>query len=654
MTTQGQVIVGTAGHIDHGKTSLVRVLTGVDCDRLPEEKERGITIELGFAPLVLPSGVRLGLVDVPGHERFVRAMVAGAAGIDLVMLVIAADEGIMPQTREHLDICQLLGTRGGVVVLTKADLVDAEWLELVTGEVRSFLAGTFLEGAPVIPFSAADGRGREELLAALTQAVKGVPPRPAEGIFRLPVDRVFTIRGFGTVVTGTLLSGRVRAGEEVQFYPGEVRGKVRGVQVHADTVEEAGAGMRTALNLQGLEKETIERGQVVARPGSLLPSFLLDAKVRLLPSAPWPLADRTRLRVDLFTSEAMARAVPLAAERLEPGEEGVVQLRLESPVVALPGDRFVLRSESPMRTVGGGVVLDPFPAKRKRGRPGVAGHLARLETAREGGEPGERLLALLEEPGSFGVPSGTLAVRAGVSPERAERVLGGMVKAGKAVTVSGLAYSARAYQSLRERLLAVLADFHQANPARTGMNREELRQRLSPDFPVESFRVLLEDLSARGAVQVEKEEVRGGAHEATLTPGQQELGRKVLSLLASSGFTPPFLDEMAATFVAPVPQVKAVLTLLAQRGEAVRIKDDFYLAPPAHGDLLARVDGWFDKKTEMAMADFRELTGGATRKWLIPLFEYLDRSGVTLRKGDLRIRRGKAAGAGAPAEGVAP
>jgi selenocysteine-specific elongation factor len=634
------VIVGTAGHIDHGKTALTRALTGVDTDRLPEEKERGITIELGFAPLTLPSGKRVGLVDVPGHERFVRTMVAGAAGIDLVMLVIAADEGIMPQTREHLDICQLLGTRGGVVALTKSDLVDAEWLALVTAEVRKFLAGTFLGDAPIIPCSSVTGQGKGDLLAALEEAVKTVPPRSAEGIFRLPVDRVFTIKGFGTVVTGTLISGKVTSGDEVRFYPGEVTGKVRGVQVHDQTVGESWAGMRTALNLQGLEKDAVERGQTVAHVGQLLPTFLLDVRVRLLPSAPRPLADRSRVRVDLFTAEALARAVVLSAPVLSPGEEGLVQLRLESPVVALPGDRLVLRSWSPAVTIGGGTVLDPFPAKHKKGKKGVVEHLTRLSSA----EASPRIEALLAEPGTYGVSAPVLAVRGGVPFARAERILAGMVKTGKAVTVGSgegtLAWSAAAYQSLRERLLVILSDYHKSNPLKTGMNREELRRRLSTDFPEKAFRVLLDDLAGKELVEVVRDEVRAQAHEATFSAGEGLLRGKVLELVARSGLTPPFLDEMAAALGAPAPQLKAVLSLLAQRGELVRIKDDYFVDPAAHAALLARVEGFFTGKAEMAMADFRDLTG-ATRKWMIPLFEYLDRTGVTLRKGDLRIRRGK-------------
>ncbi len=635
------VIVGTAGHIDHGKTSLTLVLTGVDTDRLPEEKERGITIELGFAPLDLPSGRRVGVVDVPGHERFVRTMVAGAAGVDLVLLVIAADEGVMPQTREHLDICRLLGIRSGVVVLTKADLVDAEWLELVTGEVRKFLAGSFLADAPIIPFSAPTGRGKDELLAALDDLVGGVRPRTSEGTFRLPVDRVFTIKGFGTVVTGTVVSGRVRAGDELRFYPGEVAGKVRGVQVHDAAVEASSAGTRTALNLQGFEKDAVERGQVAAHPGTLLPTYLLDLAVELLPSAPRALIDRARVRVDLFTAEALARAVVLSGAEIPPDGEGLVQLRLESPVTALPGDRVILRSWSPAVTIGGGTVLDPFPPKHKKGRKGVAERLAHLSHP----EPGPRIEALLSEAGAHGSALAELAVRSGVDAGRAGRIVSGLVKAGRAVAAGegeGMAvWSQEAYRALGEKALSLLADYHKTNPLRTGMNREEMRRRLAADFPDKAFRLLLEDLAGRSALEVVRDEVRALSHQASLSPGQDELRSRVLGLVRAAHLAAPFLDEMAVSLKVGAPALKAVLALLAQRGELARVKDDYFLDPAAHADLLARVDGFFAHKTEMAMSDFRDLTG-VTRKWMIPLLESLDRTGVTLRKGEVRIRRGKA------------
>src|ERR671923_1201815 len=373
-----QVVMGTAGHIDHGKTQLIKTLTGIDTDRLKEEKERGITIDLGFAHLTCEDGTEVGVIDVPGHERFVRNMLAGVGGIDLVMLVIAADEGVMPQTREHLAICQLLRVKGGLVALTKADLVDEDWLELVTEDTREFLKGTFLEGKPIVPVSAKTAQGIDELKRALQELVVRVPPKQSEGKFRLPVDRVFTIRGFGTVVTGTLFSGMIRVEDRVQIYPKGIEAKVRGLQVHNAGVPEAVAGQRTAVNLQGIEKVELERGDVLGRPGEFLPTFMLDAVLQHLADAPRPLRHRARVRLHVGTSEIMGRVILLDRDELAPGEETYVQFRLEAPAIALPRDRFVIRSYSPVQTIGGGMLLDVQPAKHRRGDAGLAGHFRLL------------------------------------------------------------------------------------------------------------------------------------------------------------------------------------------------------------------------------------------------------------------------------------
>ncbi|MGH7377367.1 MAG: selenocysteine-specific translation elongation factor, partial [Candidatus Methylomirabilales bacterium] len=362
------IIVGTAGHIDHGKTSLVKALTGIDTDRLKEEKERGISIELGFAHLTLPGGLRLGIVDVPGHERFVKTMLAGVGGIDLVILVIAADEGIMPQTREHLHICRLLHIPRGLVALTKRDLVDPDWLEMVAEETRTFLKGTFLEGAPILPVSATTGAGLEELKTALAALAAEAEPKRVDGIFRLPIDRVFTMKGFGTVVTGTLLAGSLKVADEVVVLPEGARSRVRRLQVHGEAVEQAFAGQRTAVNLPGIEVSGIARGSLLCLPGTFRPASAMDATLTLLADAPRALKNRGRVRFHLGTSEVLARVVFLDREELEPGQSAYVHLRLESRGAALPQDRFVIRSYSPAVTIGGGIILDPAPPERRRKR----------------------------------------------------------------------------------------------------------------------------------------------------------------------------------------------------------------------------------------------------------------------------------------------
>ncbi|MFA5112621.1 MAG: selenocysteine-specific translation elongation factor, partial [Desulfobaccales bacterium] len=373
--TTAPIILGTAGHIDHGKSALIKALTGTDPDRLKEEKLRGITIELGFAELQLPGGQHLGIVDVPGHERFVRHMVAGATGMDLVALVIAADEGVMPQTREHLEICQLLKVKQGLVVLTKVDLVEDDWLELVEEEVREALKGTFLEGAPILPFSAVTGFGKDELLKALGELADQVPPKPVSGIFRLPIDRVFTIKGFGTVVTGTAISGSLKVADAVTIYPPGFKAKVRGLQVHGQSVERALAGNRTAINLQGLEKEELDRGMVVAPTGAMVASRRLDAFLEILSSAPRPLKHRQAVRLHTGTSERVAMPLILDADDMPPGASGYVQFFLREPLALKPGDRLVIRSFSPAFTWGGGQVLHVNPTRHKRHNPEVLSHL---------------------------------------------------------------------------------------------------------------------------------------------------------------------------------------------------------------------------------------------------------------------------------------
>ena len=373
-----QVVMGTAGHIDHGKTQLIKTLTGIDTDRLKEEKERGITIDLGFAHLTYEDGTEVGVIDVPGHERFVRNMLAGVGGIDLVMLVIAADEGVMPQTREHLAICQMLQVKEGLVALTKADLVDEDWLELVSEDTREFLKGTFLEGKPIVPVSAKTGQGLDELKRVLQGLVARVPPKQLQGKFRLPVDRVFTIRGFGTVVTGTLFSGTIRVEDRIEIYPKGIEAKIRGVQVHNASVPEAVAGQRTAINLQGIDKVEVERGDVLGHAGEFAPTFMLDAVLQHLSDAPRPLRHRARVRLHVGTSEIMGRVILLDRDELAPGEEAYVQLRLEEPAIVLPRDRFVIRSYSPVQTIGGGMVLDAQPAKHRRGDAGLAAHFQLL------------------------------------------------------------------------------------------------------------------------------------------------------------------------------------------------------------------------------------------------------------------------------------
>src|ERR671924_2225226 len=422
-----QVVMGTAGHIDHGKTQLIKALTGVDTDRLKEEKERGITIDLGFAHFTCHDGTEVGVIDVPGHERFVRNMLAGVGGIDLVLLVVAADEGVMPQTREHLAICQLLRVKDGLVALTKADLVDEDWIELVSEDTREFLKGTFLEGKPIVPVAAKTGQGVDELKHALQALVARVPPKHLEGKFRLPVDRVFTIRGFGTVVTGTLFSGMIRVEDRVEIYPKGIGAKVRGLQVHNASVSEAVAGQRTAINLQGIDKVELERGDVLGHPGEFAPTFMLDAMLQHLSDAPRPLRHRARVRLHLGTSEIMGRVILLDRDILAPGEEAYVQIRLEEPAIALPRDRFVIRSYSPVQTIGGGMLLDAQAAKHRRGDASLAAHFRLLAE----GSPEEIFAHHLKQATYQGLRLADFLPRTELSAPRLRQIAATLQQAGR-------------------------------------------------------------------------------------------------------------------------------------------------------------------------------------------------------------------------------
>ncbi len=636
-----RVILGTAGHIDHGKTTLVKALTGIDTDRLKEEKQRGITIELGFAHLTLPSGIRLGIVDVPGHERFIKNMVAGASGVDLVALVIAADEGVMPQTREHLEICQLLGVKSGVVVITKKDLVDEEWLELIKEDITEAMKGTFLEGAPMVAVSAVTGEGLEELIKVLDELVAQIPDRPAEGPFRLPIDRVFVIKGFGTVVTGTTISGRIGLGDEVMVYPKGLKTKVRRIQVHGEDRDFGEAGQRTALNLQGIEKEEIERGDVVAHPGVLQPSYILDIDLQYLSSAPRPLAHNTRVRFHLGTSEILGRVVLFGQEKVLPGQKVLAQIRLETPVACWRGDHFVIRSYSPMITIGGGVVLDPLARRRKRSQ---RHQLEELKLLRDG-EPQEIILYHLDRAGVLGLTKEKIALRVSIFGQALEEILRVLSNQGKVkrVQVEGrdLYLSTKIYQRLKEEILTRLKKFHEKFPLRMGLSKEDLRQRLPSGLEARVFEKMLEELEKKGKIFREKELVRLATHQIVLAEDLGRLKRQIEEAFRREGFQPADKDEILSRFRENPSLTMEIFGLLLKEGRLVRIKENLVYHAEVLEEIKKRVLEFFKTHSEMAVGDFRKLTEGASRKYLIPLLEYLDQQKITIRLGDKRVLRGK-------------
>ena len=627
------VVVGTAGHIDHGKSTLVRALTGIDPDRLKEEKERGITIDIGFAHLDLGDGLTLGIVDVPGHERFVKNMLAGVGGIDLVMLVIAADEGVMPQTREHLAICQLLHVKSGLVVLTKADLAEPEWLELVQEDVRSVLRGTFLEGRAIVPVSAKTGEGLEALRGELAALARAVPPRGTDATFRLPIDRVFTIRGFGTVVTGTVAAGQVVLEERVLVYPRGREAKVRGLQTHGQTVSLAVAGQRTAVNLQGVERAALERGDVLSLPGLLRPTFMLDATCELLGDAPAPLKPRQRVRFHVGTSEIMARVHLLEGATLEPGSRGYVQLRLEAPVVALPRDRYVIRSYSPMVTIGGGMLLDVAPVKARRS----AALGARLRVL-ERGTPEAVVEAELRHVGPGGARTADLRARTPFGPEALRGVLADLTARGRALLVDREWYvHAEAADRLRDAALAALTAFHAREPLKPGMSKEELRTRLG-GIDERVFLHLLDRVAAAGLISVEKDKVRLGTHQVRLDDRQRALVDRLETEFREAGVTPPSFEEAFAKLGITRDEDQALAQVLVDERRLVRVKEGLYFHAEPLQAAESRVVAFLREQRAITPQDVKDLLG-ISRKYAIPFMEYLDAQRLTVRQGDRRILR---------------
>ncbi len=628
------VVVGTAGHIDHGKTSLVKALTGIDTDRLPEEKARGITIDLGFAFLEEPGGLTIEIVDVPGHERFVKNMLAGVGGIDLAMLVIAADEGVMPQTREHLAICSLLHIKSGLVALTKTDLAEPDWIELVQEDVRGLLERSFLANCPMVPVSVKTGEGLAELRAALGELARAVPARSTDQTPRLPIDRVFTVRGFGTVVTGTLASGRLAVDERVEVYPRGVASKVRGLQVHSHPVEGASAGQRTAVNLQGVERAAIERGDVVAPPGALLPTVLADATLELLADAPRPLKGRDRVRFHVGTQEVMARVLLVDRAQLEPGQTSYGRFRLEAPVVALPGDRFVIRSYSPIVTIGGGTLLDVAPPRFKRKAPALLAHLELLDR----GAPARVLEEHLKQAGAAGAKAADLRARTPFGPEQLRELLDDVVKGGAVVAVDREWYLHReANDRLRSQTLGLLEAFHAEYPLRAGISREELRSRAG-NAQERVFAQLLSSLEAEGVVKSDRDQVRLTAHSIRLNPEQQRVVSGLEADFRQAAAAPPGPEEALGRLGVKGNEKHELFQLLVADRRLLRVKEGLYFHAEALAAIQEQLVAYLKEKQEIGPAGIKDLLG-VSRKYAIPLLEYFDAQRVTVRQGEHRVLR---------------
>jgi selenocysteine-specific elongation factor len=625
------VIVGTAGHIDHGKTSLVKSLTGIDADRLEEEKRRGITIDIGFAHLDLPAPngelLRLGFVDVPGHERFVRNMLAGVGGIDLVLLVIAADEGIKPQTREHFDICRLLGVRRGITVLTKSDAVDADTLEVVRLEVEDFLRGSFLDPAnsPIVAVSSLTGAGLEELRSALARIATEVSAKDSSALARLPIDRVFTMKGFGTVVTGTLVSGTISKEEDLEVFPSSQRLRVRGVQVHGAPADDAIAGQRTALNLAAVATDDLARGMTLAPPNTFQSTSRLDVALTLLASAK-PLKDRARVHFHSYTMETIAEVRLHGTKQVAPGAQAYAQLRLAEPTLLLPGDRFILRQFSPVVTIGGGVVLDAAPLLKMKN---VQDFLAALEGTAE-----TMLVARIARRGPNGLSLTQASSETGWRKEFILQELAGVLQRGTVCRIADTFLNASSLHQLMSSLLNQVAAFHKTNPLVAGIGKEELRDKFQVSGEI--FSAAIEMLIRDKKLGVAGEVVHLHGRGVVMKDEEAESKKIIEQAFAVAGLKVPSLKEVLAGLKVDKVRAQKIVTLLLREKALVKISDDLVFHQSALTDLRRKISALKNTTPKIDVAHFKDLTG-VSRKYAIPLLEYLDREHVTRRVGDERV-----------------
>jgi selenocysteine-specific elongation factor len=633
------LIVGTAGHIDHGKSALVRALTGTDPDRLPEEKRRGITIDLGFADLQL-NDLRIGFVDAPGHERFVKNMLAGAHGIDVLTLIIAADEGVMPQTREHFDICRLLGVSNGLVVITKSDLVEREMLSLVETEARELVAGSFLEGAPIVAVSSKTGEGLDELKSQLVEIGKRVPPRSADFITRLPIDRAFSMKGFGAVVTGTLISGTIKEGEDLELLPPAIKVRVRGLQVHGASVAQANAGQRTAVNLGGVDTAQLKRGMVLAPPGRLRPTQIVDVWIDVLADAPRGVRSRSRMRLHIGATEVLGRVRVLDEPAEIPiGSAGLAQLRLETPIVALHGDRFILRSYSPARTIAGGAIIDPFAVKH-RGKD--LAQTRRLLRSLVDEDRIAKFRAFVSGAGERGLRLADVAAATGWTNDVLTSVASAAQAKERVIDAGGVYLARDSFDRLSTSVLDELERHHKREPLARGMLRETLREKVFTHSSPELFSAVIAKLESTRAVVSEKDTVRAEGHSVGLSEEDAQISARIEQVYREAGVESPSIDEVmkrAAVTIAQRTQARKILQLLVDGKKLVRIQNELFMHGAVVEELRQKLHNYASQHEPQRLIDvpaFKELAG-VSRKYAIPLLEYFDREQVTRRAGDKRV-----------------
>lgn len=631
------VIIGTAGHIDHGKTTLIKALTGRDTDRLKEEKERGISIELGFTYFDLPSGRRAGIIDVPGHERFIKNMLAGAGGIDVVVLVIAADEGVMPQTREHLNILSLLQVKKGIIAVTKKDMVDQEWLDMIIEQISEEVADSFLKDAKIIPVSSVTGDGLKELVAEIDKVTEVVEEKDTKNVFRLPVDRSFTVTGFGTVVTGTLISGSISEGDRIEIYPQKIETRVRSIQVHEKNVKTAYAGQRVAINIANVKLDEIQRGDVLTQPGRMETTMMLDAKLMILKSACKSIDNRDRLRLYHGTSEIMCRVVLLDREELKPGESAFVQLRLEEVTACMKGDRFVIRTYSPMLTVGGGTVLEPNPPKRKRFKEDVIEELK----IKEQGNPTEVVERYLIQNSEKYPERKTIIKAAGnigaelydkISAELLEKKLIKEFKLGDETYVLHFKY----LKDVEIKLSEILESYHKRNPLKTGISKEELRTRVFEGIKPRLADMIFGYFEDYGIIKIENQYVSKSGFKVQFNKLQTQIREVIEKSYNENRFNPPKLTELSESNHLDKNQCQVVYNALIEMGKLVKLDEDIAVSKSAYDDAVELLKKYIKENGSIQLGQFRDLLG-TSRKYAMALLDYFDRNKVTKRIGDNRV-----------------
>ena len=618
------IILGTAGHIDHGKSSLVKALTGIDPDRLKEEKERGITIDIGFADLEYPDeDLTVGIVDVPGHEKLISNMLAGAGGIDMVLMVIAADEGIMPQSREHLSICNLLNIQSGLIAITKSDLVEKDWLTLVKDEIGDFVKGTFLEDAPIVPVSSKTGENLDLLKQEIRDRALTITPKTSGGLFRLPIDRVFTLKGFGTVITGTAISGAITVEAPIEILPRGITTKVRGLHSHGKAITRASAGQRVAINLQGVEKQDLQRGDVAVAPSSFVPTKTMDLFITLLNDVP-ALKNRSLVHFYTGTSETIARVILYEKEDLKAGESCFCQFRLQDPVIAMSGDRYIIRRFSPLETLGGGEILDPTPGRRRRkdGIQDLQGFQAM--------QLGQKLALKIEKSGLAGVTVQTINGWINADLSAIQHALNGLKQSGEVIRHEDILLHKNAFALLNSKVRELLKTFHRENPLKPGMPKEEVRTLLNIDSRLFNFL-----LSSLKDVIVDKDLLRMKEFTVALSGAAEAHKTKILALLMQGEFQPPTKAEMAEALKMDQKQITDILNILSKDRAVMRVNESIYLSTAAYDKMIHALKSFFSKKPELTVAEFRDLLN-TSRKFALPFLEHLDAAKVTLRIGDAR------------------